>query len=380
MVGYRPGGPVDLLVGATLLIPTGVALVAVIRPPAAFDRTSTQAIAVIGVGSALLVMPLLIDVVMALSDGVGLAVAPSSDTAYAAVLALFGTCVYAASGLVVRRDSPSFGSGAVARMTGFALTVTLVSIVAFGAAIVSTADALAGRPGPASPWGPIATGVSPPGCDVAPASGPGGLLTWTAEAMIDSETVGTASIEGARDGSRESWTGDLDSTLDPGVQRMAYVRDGPIAQLSMDGASPTPVTPGLETGSADGSTLDGPVVAMVSETVTLNAAEDLGVESFEGASGRHCRVAVDGDGVMRSIVILRWLADQDVRHPSTALNVWRGQLDWWTFADGQLGKAIVTIGGYPGDAWDTTGLGAEMTAELSALDRRAGHEVASPTE
>jgi hypothetical protein len=72
---------------------------------------------------------------------------------------------------------------------------------------------------------------------------------------------------------------------------------------------------------------------------------------------------------MRTIVPLRWLAGQDPLHPSAALTIWRGQTDRWTFADGQLGRAVVRIGGYPGDAWDSSGILAWLEADIRALER-----------
>jgi hypothetical protein len=61
-----------------------------------------------------------------------------------------------------------------------------------------------------------------------------------------------------------------------------------------------------------------------------------------------------------------------LRNPLVA---WRGTFDWWVFGDGQLGEAVVTIGGYPGDAWPSSGLQGSITARLTATMRDVTHEV-----
>jgi hypothetical protein len=55
--------------------------------------------------------------------------------------------------------------------------------------------------------------------------------------------------------------------------------------------------------------------------------------------------------------------------PQRNIDAWRGSLEWWVFADGQLGQVVETISGYPGDAWPSSGLQASISTRLSATNR-----------
>ncbi len=45
-------------------------------------------------------------------------------------------------------------------------------------------------------------------------------------------------------------------------------------------------------------------------------------------------------------------------------------MDWWVFADGELGRAVVEVSGSRADTdWQATGVRAVLRAELDALDR-----------
>jgi hypothetical protein len=107
-------------------------------------------------------------------------------------------------------------------------------------------------------------------------------------------------------------------------------------------------------------------------------AEDVGLELIQGAKARHCRTAIDGPTALRTLVPLRWLAGGDPVAVTATLVAWRGTLDWWVFADGQLGMATLVINGYPGDAWPTSGLQGEIRATMTAIDRAFAHVVRPP--
>ena len=79
-----------------------------------------------------------------------------------------------------------------------------------------------------------------------------------------------------------------------------------------------------------------------------------------------------------TLVPLRWIAGGDPVAITAQLPAWRGTLDWWVFADGQLGLAQLVLNGYPGDAWPTSGLQGEIHAEMRAIDRGFRHVVEPP--
>ena len=181
-----------------------------------------------------------------------------------------------------------------------------------------------------------------------------------------------------RQGIDERWTGSTESEF--ATARAGYTRVGDKAWLRIGafGPSKSPVDPFGMAGTA-GLTLDGPVVAVLTATDPAIVAEDLGVELVEGARARHCRTAVDGPTALDAFLPLRWLAGGQLLTATHPLTEWRGTLDWWVFADGQLGQSSVIINGYPGEAWATSGIQGSMSAKLTALDRTVDHSVTPPS-
>jgi hypothetical protein len=91
-------------------------------------------------------------------------------------------------------------------------------------------------------------------------------------------------------------------------------------------------------------------------------AEDRGIDVIESARARRCRVAVDGPTFVAAFPQVRWLVgDAD-------LHRWRGQLDYWVFADGQLGQVA---GDASGEAIgiDPEHLIADVLVHLTATER-----------
>jgi hypothetical protein len=147
--------------------------------------------------------------------------------------------------------------------------------------------------------------------------------------------------------------------------------------LGASDPSPIEVDPFGMVG-ANGLTLDGPVVSLLTATDPQVVAEDLGVGLVSGARARHCRTAVNGPTALDSFLPLRWLAGGQLLTVTHPLEEWRGTLDWWVFTDGQLGQATVDIHGYPGEAWPTSGIAGTLSARLTALDRDVPQVVTQP--
>ncbi len=99
--------------------------------------------------------------------------------------------------------------------------------------------------------------------------------------------------------------------------------------------------------------------------------EDRGLAYIEGARARQCRIALDGDTLRRAVPEVGLLVGD------TDLSRWQGELDFWVFADGQLGQANGHASGQAlGLAEDA--LTAEIRFSLTAIDRGAPVTVRPP--
>ena len=125
--------------------------------------------------------------------------------------------------------------------------------------------------------------------------------------------------------------------------------------------------------------MDGPPLAWVDVPRGSIVAEDLGLELIDGASARHCRTFMDGPTALARFLPLRWLLRDDSGQDEDDIRRWRGEMDWWVFGDGELGRAVVEVSGSRADTdWQATGVRAELQAELQALDRDRALEVSLP--
>jgi hypothetical protein len=155
--------------------------------------------------------------------------------------------------------------------------------------------------------------------------------------------------------------------------RFEYVGVPPNAWRRDDGGAWMPVLAGPR------ETLDTAVVAAALTPGARTSAEEIGVEAIEGARARHCRAAIDGPAALKAFPPLRWLVGGTPFETDPDLEVWRGEIDWWVFADGQLGIATVSIHGpvFGGD-WPVEGFQATVEGRLTAVDRGAPQVVEPP--
>ena len=115
--------------------------------------------------------------------------------------------------------------------------------------------------------------------------------------------------------------------------------------------------------------------ALVLEALTPDqraVAEDHGLSFIEGARARHCRVALDGAALRRA------LPQVDLLVGETDLSRWRGELDYWVFADGQLGQVDGRLTG-PAGSLDPDALNALIRFRLTAVDRGLPINVMPPS-
>ncbi|MDQ3554566.1 MAG: hypothetical protein M3395_09195 [Chloroflexota bacterium] len=371
LVAYRPGGPADLLVGAAAFFPAAVVSAGLVWPPTDIDPRIRAVAICLGLASALLIAPLILLVIDALLAGGRQTLLPSLEEAYAAVLAFGSSCAFTAMG-IARRLVPDAGKLTSRLLTaaGIGGGLTLLGTVAFGGVAIANEQQLREQPAPISVWGPTDAGLVPPPCHETAWLGAEANVTIEAAASIDREPVAQATVRGVRSGTSERWSGVLEGQFGEGELSYDTVADG--VSWSVDGAQPEARPTGfLEMLGTNQLSLDGPILAAVSprEGQPGTVAEDLGFDLFDGATARHCRRAIDGPTALNAVLALRWITGQDLEEDSEALPQWRGAIDWWTFGDGQMGRAIVTVSGYPGEAFPATGVSAMLEAELSATHR-----------
>ena len=357
LLGYRPGGPIDLTVGLVTLGPILVAGAAVAWPPVARGDRAFAAIAWLALGAILLLIPSIGGLITQLEGGGPQTLLPSVEAAYPWLLALVGTGLFAGLGIARRR----LGETALRRrrlVAGSAVALALVLLVgtAFGTAAMVNELALADRPANASRFGPTDPSIEVPTCDAPLEIGTTAKLELLMDSSIDDRRTGQVRLEGFRNGSDFEYSGFAASRLTMGQQGMT--RDRGRAWMLGPGRPWTSVT----IDEAANRDLDR---ALLNEALTPGdraVAEDHGLSFIEGARARHCRVALDGAALRRA------LPQVDLLVGETDLSRWRGELDYWVFADGQLGQVDGRLTG-PAGSLDPDALNALLRFRLTAVDR-----------
>jgi len=91
-------------------------------------------------------------------------------------------------------------------------------------------------------------------------------------------------------------------------------------------------------------------------------AEDRGISFIEGARARRCRITIDGATLRLALPEIELLIG------TTDVSRWKGDLDFWVFADGQLGQADAHVSGSATGLSDDALL-ASLRFRLTAVDR-----------
>jgi hypothetical protein len=383
---YRPGGPLDLVVIVLSFAPVAVALVGVRWPAVPRSDRDRVGLVWLWLGALLFGIPVLYGVARSLIGSGPQSLVPSVEAAYAGGLALLTMAGWSVLGFVharLRRRAfarePSLISG------GLAIVVTAAIGALFGLIVLINETTLVPAGTSSSRFGPVSADIVPPDCDVPPSLGANAVVSVLARSRLDDEPRGEAHLSGARRGSDEAWSGSWSGP--DGKGELSYLRLGTQAWLRGTGvealedgsawrrARPDPFA---LTGSA-GLTMDGPPYALVDVPRGRIVAEDLGLEVVEGATARHCRTFIDGPTAVDTFLPLRWLLDDGEQDPHDQVGRWRGEMDWWVFGDGELGRARVEVSGSRADTtWQDTGVRATLQAELEAIDRDRQPEIAAP--
>ena len=369
LLAYRPGGPLDIAVGITMLVPLAIAISGFLWPPVARGRDTYPMVVALGLGSLLLLLPSIGGVLNQLQALGTQTLMPSLEAAYPWLLALIGTSLFAGFGLARRMDA---GTALRPRRLGVGILVaiafTVVAGTAFAGAVIANEIALRDRTTPpaVSRFGPTDAEAELPPCDGALAAGKSARLIAHFGGDIDRRAIGSVDLSGLRVGTNFRW--------------LAYVATdrelGQYGAASFGGRSWTR-TPGEGWAMADTElvreqTLDLQAVRTALARRSRSTAEDRGIEVIEGARARRCRVAVEGDTFQAAFPQIQWLVgDADLAR-------WRGQLDYWVFVDGGLGQVAGSVNGEAG-AIEPEAIQATIEVFLTATERGADLVIYPPS-
>ena len=357
IVGYRPGGPFDLVVGLAASTPLLVALLAVAWPPAVRGHSAFAAIVWLGLAAILVLIPSIADILGRLTEGGTQTLMPSAVAIYPWIVALAATAGLAGIGIARRTQGPA-ASRARRAAVASAVAVALVAAsgLAFGAAAVGNEIALAGRPVAGSPYGPTGSD-DPPLCDGDYGAGPQARLALRVDAEADGRSTGTVDLAGSRSGMDLRWGASVVGDRDVGTYGAARI--GGSAWTREPRGRWTPALP----AALDDATVDANAVAVALPREMRTLAEEVGIEVVEGALARHCRVAVDGTTLLAAFPQARWLVPD-----GTPVERWRGTVDYWVFADGQVGVVEAFANGTAGPMRPGALLGT-VRLRMTATDR-----------
>jgi hypothetical protein len=358
LVLYRPGGPADAAVVVVAALPTVVALAALTWPPVAGSTRAFAAIAWLGVAVALVLIPSIGGLLTQLQAGGTQTLLPSPEAAYPYLLALAGTSLFAGLGLARRHLGPGLRGGRLALGVAVALALTGTIATLFAAAAIGNDLALRGRPAATSRFGPTDPSLPLPDCDdplVVPSSA---IVRITLDGDVDGRSLGGLTIDGERNGGNARADLTVATTLELG--RRGAARVGGSAWLLRDGAwqQSAPASADVARDLA----LDDVVVREALGSADRSAAEARGEEYVEGARARRCRLAVDGTTFLRAFPSAALIVGP------TDLHRWRGQVDYWIFADGAVGRLTGSVNGdaatLPAD-----GILGTVRVTLTSVDR-----------
>jgi hypothetical protein len=366
LLAYRPGGPLDLVVGAAAGLPALMAVVGLAWPPVARGSRAFAAMVWLGFGSLLLLLPSMGGVATQLQARGPQTLLPSLEAAYPWALALIGTSLFAGLGVARRMlGGNSFRRPRLVR--GVALGVMSSAAIAslFASVAVANELALRDRPAPDSRFGPTDPRLEPPICAEPPRAGATARVDALLTASVDTRPTGTVDVRGVRAGGDFRW--------------LAYVATDRAlgqfgaARIDREGWRLDPRTGWRRTtaGEVEGMDLDAQLIRVALEAGSRDAAEDYGIEFHEGARARHCRVAIDGAGFRSAFPGVEHLVGD------ASLERWRGELDYWVFADGEVGRVAGSVNGDAASIGET-GLQGTLRATMIAIERDREHAITRP--
>jgi hypothetical protein len=357
LIGYRPGGPWDVLVGVSATLPFLVSVTPIVWPPLVTSNRGAAGVFWIGLVAALLLVPAIVSITAQVMTRRSEPLLPSLEVVYPWAGALLATSLFAGLGMS-RHLIPETGIGRkrLAASVAFALVTTTLIGATFAGVSVADDAALRDKPATYSRFGPTSPELTPPACGNRVQPARSAQLELDIWGNVDGNSIGSVTLIGGRDGDDLSWTAQV-------------VRSDLFGQLGAVriGSAAWSRSPGHDWARIAATTLDTDTIDATAEGQTLASgnvatAEDRGLEFVEGARARHCRVAIDGLTFQASFPQIVWL----VRDAS--LKTWRGEVDYWIFGDGEVGLMTGSVNGNA-QAILPHGLLATVEIRLTATDR-----------
>jgi hypothetical protein len=338
LVGYRPGGPLDIAVGLASIAPLLVAIAAVAWPPVVRGSGAYAGVVWLGLAAALLIVPSLAEIAGRIGSGGPQTLLPSLEAIYPWLLALAATATLAGIGIARH----ALGADVARRRrlvaaTGVAIVLLAVSGAAFAVAAVANELALRDRPVGSSPYGPAGVG-DPVACDAPIAAGAVAQLAERITADVDGRSLGSLDLAGERSGADFRWSARVAGERGLGTHGAARIM--PDAWTRAPGSGWV----GVDAASLEEATVDLRAIEVALLADVRTTAEDRGLEFVEGAAARHCRVAIDGDTFVAAFPQAAWLVGD-----LPPLSRWRGDVDYWIFLDDEVGLIEGTVSGSAGD-------------------------------
>jgi hypothetical protein len=368
LIGYRPGGPVDVVVGLAAAGPVAIAIAGFVWPPATHGSTAFAAMIWLGLGSLLLLVPSIVDVADQLVQGGAQTLLPSVEAAYPWGLALVGTSLFAGFGIARR----VLGETAMRRRR-LARGVIVATVLAFTAGTLFTAVAMANelalrdRPTASSRFGPTDGETEPPACDDPLTIGSTARVELHLLGDLDGHAIGSVDLAGDRVGTDFRWLAYAATSRELGLHGEARIGEDSWVRQPFGGwrrATPSDV--------ADGS-VDAQAFAVALSQAARSTAEFHGVDVIEGARATHCRIAtIDGPTFRSAFPEVAWLVgDADLAR-------WRGALDYWVFLDGEVGRMTGSVNG-DAAALREGALQGTIRMSLTATSRGSVFRIIAPT-
>ena len=366
LVAYRPGGPIDVAVGVAALLPAIIALAGVRWPPVARGQRAFAAMVWLAAGSLLVLVPSIADVTGQLGGRGVQTLLPSVEAGYPWILGLIGTCLFSGFGIARRL----LGEEAMRRrrlVRGILLATFLAAGTGliFAAVAMGNELALRDRAATSSRFGPTDIDRDPPPCDGPMGIGPSATLGVHLDGTIDGHAMGSIELAGDRDRADVRWLAYVATSRELGLHGATVI--------GADTWLRQPFTGWRRATAAEigGAELDLTAFRNALSPEARAAAGSLGVGVIEGARSRQCRVLVDGPTFLAAFPQVVWLVgNADLRH-------WRGQLDYWVFLDGQIGRIVGSVNGDAADL-QPGALQATVRVDLTATDRGAAIQITPP--
>ena len=366
LLAYRPGGPIDIVVGLVAVTPMAVGAAAIAWPPLVRGERTFIGVMTLGVGAILLLIPATGSVLNQVINGGAQTLLPSIEVAYPWLLALLATSIFA--GLGIARRTLGFSSSRAARVsrgTAIGIAATVIIGSTFAGVAVANDLALRDRPAASSPFGPTDPNRQPPDCSGPIVAGTSALLGEQISAAIDAQPVGQVQLAGERSGTDVRWTADVATDRALGRFGVAQVGDRAWTQVSAGAWTATLPSQVAKAG------VDTQVVSTALTSGLRTAAENRGLEFIEGARARHCRIEIDGPTFVEAFPQVAWFVGTD------NLKQWRGQLDFWVFSDGEVGQVQGSVSG-EAEPLARTGILGALNVNLDATERDQFRTISAP--